>query len=57
MTSLCSGSVATIAVQVISEPGADEALKRDWEDKIVFAEGIDALEEALKKYSIDDEAR
>lgn len=57
MISLCSGSVATIAVQVISEPGADEALKRDWEDKIVFAEGIDALEEALKRYSIDDEAR
>ena len=44
-------------MQVISEPGADQELRRDWEDKIVFAEGVDALEEALKKYSIDEQAR
>ena len=46
-----------MAAQIISEPGADEALRRDWEDKLVFAEGVDALEEALRKYSADEQAR
>ena len=45
------------AMQIISEPGADQELRRDWEDKLVFAEGVDAIEEALRKYSSDDEAR
>ena len=44
-------------MQVISEPGADQDLRRDWEDKIVFAEGVDAIEKVLKKYSTDEQAR
>ncbi|CAL5224038.1 g6660 [Coccomyxa viridis] len=47
----------SLGALVISEPGADEALRRDWEDKIVFAESIDAIEEALKKYSTDEQER
>ena len=35
----------------------DQELKREWEDKIVFAEGVDAIEQALRQYSGDDEAR
>ena len=46
-----------VSVQVVSEPGADQELKREWEDKIVFAEGMDAIEEALKQYSSDEQSR
>lgn len=35
----------------------DQQLKREWEDKIVFAEEVDAIEQALRQYSGDDEAR
>ncbi len=35
----------------------DQELKREWEDKAVFADGVDALEQALRQYSGNDEAR
>ena len=37
-------------VQVISEPGVDAALDGEWEDKVVFAEGVANIAEQLRLY-------
>ena len=46
---LCLGHLmqCSLRVQVISKPGIDKELKRDWEDQIVFAKGVYAREQAL----------
>lgn len=37
-------------MQVVSEPGADAVLDAEWDGKVVFAEGVDALAEQLHLY-------
>ncbi len=39
-----------LAWQVVSEPGADAELDAQWDGKVVFAEGVDALAEQLQLY-------
>lgn len=38
----------SLRLQVISEPGMDQEPKSEWEDKTVFVEGVDAIEQALR---------
>ena len=44
-------------MQVVSEPGAENALEAEWADKLVFAEGVDGLMEALQPYLFNETAR
>lgn len=37
-------------LQVISEPGVDAALDAEWEGKVVFVEGVEAMAEQLRLY-------
>ena len=39
-----------LCMQVISEPGVDAALDREWEDKVVFAEGVEEIARQLRLY-------
>ena len=46
----------TLALMVISEPGADQELLEfsgGWEDKVLVAEAMRAIEEALNRSSTD----
>ena len=44
-------------MQVVSEPGAEEALQEQWTDKIVFAEGVDDLKGVIALYVQNETAR
>ena len=44
-------------MQVISEPGAEEALNEQWEGKLVFARGPESIAGVIKHYSGNEEAR
>ena len=44
-------------MQVVSEPGAEEALQAQWTDNIVFAEGVDNLKEVIALYVQNETAR
>ena len=44
-------------MQVVSEPGAEEALQAQWTDKIVFAEGVDNLKGVIVLYVQNETAR
>ena len=44
-------------MQVVSEPGAEEALQAQWTDNIVFAEGVDYLKEVIALYVQNETAR
>ena len=37
-------------MQVISEPGVDEALDGEWADKVVFSEGVAEIAKQLRLY-------
>ena len=44
-------------MQVVSEPGAEEALQAQWTDKILFAEGVDDLKGVIALYVQNETAR
>ena len=44
-------------VQVVSEPGAEEALNEQWEGKLVFARGPESIAEMVEHYTGNEEAR
>ena len=44
-------------MQVISEPGAEEALQAQWTDNLVFAEGADDLMKVIALYVQNETAR
>lgn len=44
-------------MQVVSEPGAEEALQAQWTDKLVFAEGADNLKQVIALYVRNETAR
>ena len=44
-------------MQVISEPGAEDALQAQWTGKLVFAEGTDSIKEAVELYVRNETAR
>ena len=44
-------------MQVISEPGAEEALQAQWTDSLVFAEGMSNLEKVIALYVQNETAR
>ena len=44
-------------MQVISEPGAEEALQAQWTDNLVFAEGADDLKKVVALYVQNETAR
>ena len=44
-------------MQVVSEPGADEALQARWTENIEFAEGVDHLKEVITLYVQNETAR
>ena len=44
-------------MQVISEPGAEEALQAQWTDILVFAKGADDLKKVIELYLQNKTAR
>ena len=44
-------------MQVITEPGAEEALHSQWEGKLVFAKGVDSIAMAITHYIGNEKAR
>ena len=44
-------------VQVVSEPGAEEALQAQWTDYLVFAEGADNIKKIIALYLQNETAR
>ena len=44
-------------MQVITEPGADEALHSQWEGKLVYADGVESIAEAIRHYTSNEPAR
>ena len=44
-------------MQVISEPGAEEALQAQWTNNLIFAEGVDDLKKVIALYVQNETAR
>ena len=44
-------------MQVVSEPGAEEALQDQWTDNLVFAEGVEDLKDVIALYVQNETAR